>query len=274
MPYMPISYFPACKMSHALGYLPDKKDPRDHLYGSTFHAISTPPMVDYTPEMTEVKSQGAKGACVAFAVCAIKEWQEYIQRGKTEKWDFSEEFIYDHVQVYPGGGSYPREALKVLMNVGVPLESQFPYTGGSDKYKLEPPVKNTKDQDSMHMFGAARRFRASGYVRLRNLEEVMQSLAVNGPCFLGVRWLSGWYDADETWGGMPLLKAYDGSVSGGHAVTIVGYNRRARLLKIRNQWGASWGGGGYAYMTFEAFDQCAVDTWALYDVGTPLKISG
>lgn len=256
-------------MEKSLGYIPDKKDKRDYLYGTTFHAIKTPAVVDYTPEMGEVRNQGAKGSCVAFALTAIKEWQEFIQRGKSEQWDFSEEFLYDHVQVYPGGGAYPREALKVLQDVGIPLETHYPYVRGSDKYKLEPPVKNPKDPASMKMFGAARRFRASGYVRLRNVEEVMQSLTVNGPCFLGVQWLSGWFDTRGI-GAEAILRQNAGTISGGHAVCAVGYDRHKGLIKIRNQWGESWGHGGYAYMTFASFKQYAVDCWALYDFGSPL----
>jgi hypothetical protein len=147
------------------------------------------------------------------------------------------------------------DALKVLHDIGIPLERQYPYEKGSDKKKLTPPEKGL---GNLRLFNTARRFRAKGYVRIRTTEELMQSLTVNGPCFIGTEWLEGWYDEE-------ILQADDGGISGGHAVCAVGFDRDAGLIKIRNQWGRHWGENGYGYMTFEAFNEHAIDCWCLYD---------
>jgi C1A family cysteine protease len=247
-------------MKYFLGYTPDVKDRRDFTYKKAFRTVSTPALVDYTDEMNPIRNQGAKGSCVAFAFAAIKEWQEFYQRGFTEQWDMSEQFLYEHIQLHPGGGAYPREALKVLHDIGIPLEKQYPYKRGSDKNKLVPPEKKI---GNLRMFNTARRFRAKGYARIRNVEELMQSLTVNGPCFIGTEWLDGWYDKT-------ILQAQDGRVSGGHAITAVGFDREEGLIKIRNQWGEHWGDEGYGWMTFEAFEEHAIDCWAIFDMGHPL----
>lgn len=247
-------------MKYSLGYLPDKKDKQDFQYKTLFRSIAAPASVDYTKEMGPVKSQGAKGSCVAFACCAVREWQEYAQRGFTDQWDLSEQFLYEHIQIHPGGGAYPREAMKVLQKVGVPLERQYPYQRGSDKYKLTPPKKGL---GNLQVFNTARRFRAGGYARIRNTSELMQSLTVNGPCFIGTEWLDSWYDTD-------VLSADRSPVSGGHAVCAVGFDRRRKLIRIRNQWGKNWGDNGYAWMTFTAFDKHAIDCWTIYDLSSPL----
>ena len=255
-----------------LGCLQDKTDPRDYIYGNIFHKINVPPIVDYTPDMNRIRSQGAKGSCVSFALCAVREWQEYIQRGRIQRWDFSEEFLYAHTQVYPGGGSRPRDALKILKNIGIPLERQYPYVRGSDKKKLYPPIKDRNDPISMRMFNSARRFRIKGYVRLKTIDDVMQSLVVNGPCFLGVRWPEGWHNAGGNQSGKTMLTANAGKIGGGHGITIVAGYREERCFKIRNEWGRNWGDDGYAYMTFGGFKQYCIDAWALFDLKNPLLI--
>src|SRR5437763_15924 len=94
-----------------LGAIKDREDSRDHLYGQVVSPIAVPDVVDYEPKMSPVKDQGQRGACVAFATCAVKEYQEKLP-------DLSEEFVYDQIR-QPGGGSMPREAMKLLVKAGV-----------------------------------------------------------------------------------------------------------------------------------------------------------
>jgi C1A family cysteine protease len=37
---------------------------------------------------------------------------------------------------------------------------------------------------------------------------------------------------------------------GGHALLVVGYDRRRRQFLVRNSWGARWGLGGYCRMPY------------------------
>ena len=66
-----------------------KKDPideRDYQFSSLLKTnedklqITVPKKVDWIPQMSPVKYQMSLGSCVAFAVCALKEWQERVEQ--------------------------------------------------------------------------------------------------------------------------------------------------------------------------------------------------
>lgn len=62
-----------------------------------------------------------------------------------------------------------------------------------------------------------------------------------GPGVIGVDWFDGMMDVDA--------KGYihpTGSVVGGHAILVRGYNVKLRRFLLHNSWGASWGGKGGA----------------------------
>jgi len=249
--------------AYKLGALKDKEDGKDHLYGNTMHSIDLPSVVDHQPFMSIVKSQGARSACVAFALCAIKEYQEIRQRNFRGTFDLSEEFLYSFIQE-EGGGAYPRNACEVLRKIGVATEEQYPWNKyiKSDLERLETPDKKDK-----LLYRTAKRLAISRYIRLHTLEDIMQSLTVNGPCLLGMKWWNNW-SKDEL-SGYPVLDEGSGTY-GGHAICIVGFDRTARMFKIRNSWGSSWGKRGYAFLTFDAVAEYAWDIWAVFDKPHPL----
>ncbi len=253
-------------MTHLLGAKKDKPDPRDYRYGRVLAPVPVPPIVDHEPEMTPVRDQGQRSACVGFASCAVKEYADRRRLTKpVTDFDLSEEFVYEQVRG-PGGGAYPRDAFKLMAKAGVCRESLLPYrTDITDA--TEPtwnPVKNRR------ALGNALNYKAQGYARITTLDELQQSLATNGPCMIGVTWLNGWFAPKEKIDGYPVLRPKQGTVAGGHALCVVGYDTARRLLKIKNSWGTSWGKSGYCLMSFDALGQTLQDAWALFDLTSPL----
>ena len=55
------------------------------------------------------------------------------------------------------------------------------------------------------------------------------------------------------------------SVLGGHALTIIGYNQKDQLFKIRNSWGLEWGNDGNFYIPYNIImDKAATfDMWLI-----------
>lgn len=53
----------------------------------------------------------------------------------------------------------------------------------------------------------------------------------------------------------------------GHAVLLVGYDRKEGYFKFQNSWGTSWGDSGYFYTSFEFLvdPRLARDFWMFND---------
>lgn len=243
-----------------LGALKDPIDNRDFAIRKILRPIKLAPMVDYEAKMGPVKDQLNRGACVAFAASAVKEFQERRQRRTKQNYDFSEEWLYRLI-MHPGGGAYPRDAFKSMAANGVPRERYMPYVPeASDDTKL--PFEPSKSAVRNALY-----YKTESFARLTSLEEMKQSLAINGPFVIGVDWLDGWFNPrGETYNGYPILQTGMGSDVGGHAVAIVGYDDLRQVMKFKNSWDTSWGKGGYAYFHYNVIRENLWDAWATLDV--------
>ena len=253
-------------MRHSLGSLKDSPDNRDFLFKSIIRTVPIPPVMDYEAQMTPVKNQYERGSCVAFATCAVKEYQESKQSAK--QLDFSEEFLYDNVGM-PGGGAQPRVAMDFLVKTGVCLEKLWPYSVKATD-QSSPPWIPWKASTHRQLYVAAAPYKAQAYTRLVSTQDMMQSLVMNGPFLLAVGWLSNWTEPKEfDKEGYPILRPNQGVEEGGHALCCVGYDQKARTFKFKNSWGTSWGKNGYAKLTFPAVMKNLNDSWASFDLTHP-----
>ncbi len=242
-----------------LGLRKDIEDPRDYRLTVVRAPVSTA-FSDYEGEMSPVKDQGGRGSCVAFGTVAVKEWQERAQRRTRRFYDFSEEWVYEQIRL-PGGGAYPREAMKLLANVGVPREHLLPYR--------ERPDEDTASDftPTPRQLANARFYTARDYVRLTSIEQMEASLAANGPFTIGVSWRSGWFQpSGKEHKGYPVLEPGQGTEVGGHLIVGCGHEHGIGLAKIRNSWGDEWAKGGYCYLSYEAIAENLLDAWATFDV--------
>lgn len=248
--------------TYPLGAITDKPDTRDYRLAPPTAPL--PVSVDYEHQMSPVRDQGARGSCVAHATLAVKEWQERRQRGFKSPLDLSEEWLYDQI-MQPGGGAQPRDAFKILDNVGVCREQYLPYQPNlSDD---QPPVF----KPTSSAWHSARSYKAASYVRLSTLDELLQSLANHGPCTLALDWLDGWFEpSTEDGNGYPILSVGEGQVVGGHEFALVGFNQSDQYVKFRQSWGPSWGKAGYGYLTFDTVRANLTDAWASVDVSAAI----
>lgn len=259
------------KKDPRLGSLLDKKDIRDYKFSLVIpETPPLPPIVDWEASMTAVKDQGSRGACVAFGMAAMKEWQEKKQR-KGKDFNLSEAFIYEQVR-QPGGGSFPRDALKVMKDMGVSQDRLLPYnpTISDDAPKSFTPALYRR------AIGNAKFYRIEGFSRLGTHQDIMQAIAFSGPVVVGMVWLSDWFKTGEETSHQEypiLVWNPDGDVAGRHMFVLCGYDLsdpKRPLYKIRNSWGTNWGRGGYAYIEQSAIFKGSADVWATYDMQNPL----
>ena len=197
------------------------------------------------------------GNCVAFAsVAGVKEFQDKKEYHKLIR--LSPRFLYNLCKKFDGipfeDGTYPRVAMKVLLNYGVCHESFWPYI----PLKKSFPRKGA-DKDAI-------KFKIKAYARIKSQLEMKRSLLINGPFVAGVEVFDSWFTKKvESSGFIPMPKPKE-DLAGGHAICIVGYDDKTSIFKFKNSWGASWGSAGYGYLPYEYMKKYSSDAWSATDL--------
>ena len=82
------------------------------------------------------------------------------------------------------------------------------------------------------------------------LEDLALAVGYCGPAILGIPWYSGMSTV------MPCGHIHvTGQVVGGHAILCKGVSAKRRTFTLHNSWGASWGNGGDALISWDEMDQ-------------------
>lgn len=237
----------------ALGCRPDPPDSRDLVLGVPIYDL--PREIDWSSFLTPVRDQGSEGACVGFAVTAMKEFQEWQQHGK--RYDLSERWAYEMAKEHdewPGTdyeGTSIRGAMKALAQHGICEERYWAYVA---EQKQEPHVEAAEQ---------AYQFRIAKYRNLtsptRSLTVLRRALHETGPICCG-------FGVHDTWfsvGGDGMIEASTGGVLGLHAVLVVAYDEK--VLKIKNSWGKDWGAQGYGFLGIDYAMEVLHSGWAATD---------
>jgi len=239
------------------GCLKDPRDLRDIPMGLVLPAIPLPAKIDYSTDMTPVRDQGDEGTCVAFAsVVGVKEYQDSKEYKKTI--GLSPRHLYKLCKQNDGipeeEGTYPRVAMKMLLNFGTPPENYWPYK----------PHQTDKPKPGAD--AAAVKYKVKAYARLKTVLEMKRSLVINGPFVAGVDVYESWFtDKASKTGLIPMPKKSD-QYQGGHAICIVGYDDAKKLFKFKNSWGDDWAVAGYGYLTYDYMKQYCADAWSATDL--------
>jgi C1A family cysteine protease len=252
-------------MKYPLGYIRDPDDERDYKFRVMLKEspIKVASKIDWEPELSPVKDQGQLGSCVGFAVTALKEWQEKVEheaelaegkKGKSKVYDLSESWLYwncKKIDAWPGEeGTSIRYAMKVLQQIGVPVESAWPY---DDVVIGEPEGWANL---------VARWNTIESYWRVDNLTQLKAALN-SGPVPIGIAcFLEIFYTGSD--GMIPYPKDPQ-TIYGGHAVLACGYQDSKKLIKFKNSWGTGWGKNGYGFIPYDYIKEFMWDAWAAKD---------
>jgi C1A family cysteine protease len=262
---------------YKLNYVRDDIDNRDFKYKTIFKnpkkAISKlSNYIDHTINMSSVKNQGSLGSCVAFAVTAMKEWQEYqehqqellegkrdLRKGK--EYNLSEAWIYwnsKKIDPWPNSeGTSIRYALKVLNKIGVPTESAWPYNVKT----IGKPKKWAKLIARWNVI--------KKYWRIDTLTELKLAL-IKSPVPIGIPCFEEIYNISSD-GIIPYPKNPN-NIIGGHAICCVGYDNNKKLVKFKNSWGVNWGENGYGYLSYKYLEDFLWDAWTCTDIKVTKKM--
>lgn len=207
---------------------------------------SYPETLDLREEMQPVRNQGPRGTCAAQTAAAIKEWQEYTDSDQEWEGWMSPEFIYFYRSNKPADGMRSRDVMKILQEHGCCTEAQLPYADNEDDAPNKIPKKIELE---------AARYTIKSYARVTTIAGLKTALYQSGPCYISFPV----YDKrPEFW----RQNRPNSPRQGGHAVTVVGYNKRGFIL--RNSWGTGFGDDGHVIYPFSDFG-IHWDIWAVVD---------
>jgi C1A family cysteine protease len=248
----------------AFGWKKDPHDPRDLLWSRLFRVHEVlPEKVDLRQKDSPILDQGNEGSCVGFAGAALKNWYELVQKDYPAKEKgLSPRCIYNLARALEGRldeeGAYLRDALKGLQEFGVCTEAFWPY---------RPHVDSDVDPRSRVPAEKAEPWRIRSYVRLENVDEVLNALASGLPVYAGVPWCSNWIMVPPN-GELPRG---DQKIVGGHAILFLGYDMNRQRLLFQNSWSRAWGAGGYGWILIDDIRvfQSYSDFWTVVDLEPP-----
>lgn len=241
-----------------LGWSPDLPDGRAYAFApKTTRAL--PKSVDLRPLLPPVWNQGSIGSCVAHAVAAAHIVAQK-QNGKAAVMP-SRLALYFQGRAVRGwqnqdSGMYISDAFKVIAKLGAADEKLYPYT--PSKFTLKPPASVYKD---------ALLRQAVEYQKIDSTKAnvIKAALAEGHPVVFG----STLYENHDKLMDniMPDPDLFT-SVTGGHAMCLVGYDDEKQLFLVRNSWGKAWGDKGHHFMSYKYVTDLSLtdDVWVLKSV--------
>lgn len=226
-------YLSLNKMSFVSNTVRSPLDERDYILEAIqYTKIKLPKTLDYRNMLKDVRHQGIQGSCAAQSAACMKEVQERKQINFKDY--MSPQFIYNNRSNKTTQGMFLRDVMKILQKKGCCHENLYPYgllTKPTDIFD-ESLLKNALNHT------------IKSYASINTIEGVKKSLFFNGPCIIAV---PVYHSGPNIWKKLDQNQKR----TGGHAMTIVGYNKKGFI--IRNSWGKLWGDDGYTIFPYEDF---------------------
>ncbi|MGD1842930.1 MAG: C1 family peptidase [Thermonemataceae bacterium] len=217
------------------------------------------------------KDQGDLGTCVGWATAymartimlAQKEhWQgaSYI----TEK-ALSPFFVYENIKAYDDRtclqGATLYAAFESLKNTGTVQYAQFAKScNQAVTSTLREKAQAYRIQDYKRLFPTSTKDKVS-YVK--------KSIAEDKPVVIGVKCCVNSFLNVEgaVWNISPEDDFSALSATGGHAVTVVGYDdeKYGGAFEIMNSWGTAWGNEGFLWVRFKDFNDFCFEAYEMVE---------
>ena len=239
-----------------------------------------PPAADmkrYLPRYSQaglILNQGQQGACTGFGLACVVNYLRWRKAGIPPKLEsVSAAMFYNFARRYDEyagedyDGSSCRGALKGWFNHGVCLEGDW----------------DSEQDGAKPRYGYAQRAAQTTlgvYLRidLGSITDLQAAIQEVGAVYVSAFTHGGWDDVPsrrkppEDHAALPLIP-WDGRPSkrDGHAFALVGFNSRGFI--VQNSWGAEFGLGGFALLSYGDWLANAMDAWAVA-IGVPGVVVG
>lgn len=229
-----------------------------------------PTAVRLFDQISQVRDQGERGTCVAFATVALRE---FLARDKSR---LSEQFLYwacKELDGHDAPGTSLHTAMTVLSQYGCCLAEKWPYNPSQiDNNESQGPPPDSA-------ISTARRYILLDCrpVEPNLVTHYKRVLAGHGglppmPVVMGILVFNSWFMSRAVHrNGKITLPLPDEEPVGGHAMCAVGYVDDPDVpgggyFIVRNSWGPTWAGHspeapGHALVPYEYIEMCAVDAF-------------
>jgi C1A family cysteine protease len=237
-----------------------------------------PPYVDNSalPYFPPIRSQGSLNSCAQFsAVYYTLTYMTALARNWDAKsggdsYRFSPKWTYNMLNGGENVGSWHYDAYAIAQKHGIATWADFPYDGDYRAWCLNP----TAWRNALYV-RADQTGKTTGLNGDTGLNQLKQ-LLVNGYILNFATYINSWQwhvigndpatTADDAFAGKQCVASVNGT-SGGHAMTIVGYDddiwvdlngdglvtaNEKGALRIANSWGTGWGEAGFCWLAYQA----------------------
>jgi len=230
----------------------DPKDDRDYKFATReenkIRFGDIPEKIDHSTKMSLPMNQGKLGSCVGCAGTNLMQYWDNVKSGRNDS-NLSEQYLYqecEKIDNHPAEGTYPRCAMQVLKEKGIPIDDAWPYV---DEYTPITEPKDWADED------AAKR-KIVSYYRITTLKQLLKALAEVGPVLGTISIFDYWYKVTDQ-----MLKVVPGVCLGAHAICLDGYDMEKESISFVNSWGTTWGDKGRGSLSFWYFQKYKQDCW-------------
>ncbi len=196
--------------------------------------------VDGMNYISEVKNQGPYGTCWAFgATGAIESY--WLMLGKEETLLSERHIVTCHGgEWHPvSGGNFTLAMAYATRRDGMKLDDDHPYSGFNQNSTCHQNISSYAFVDQARL------------LPVEQTDIIKQHLMQYGAMYTSMHWDGSYYDESN------FTYCRDGSATGGHAVTLLGWddNKETQCGTgawiVKNSWGSSWGNEGYFYIAYQ-----------------------
>jgi C1A family cysteine protease len=247
-----------------LGFLPPPYE-EEQLRNLPSEPVGAPASLDWRNNggdfVTDVRDQKQCGSCWAFATTAALESSVLItMNAPNTEVDLSEQVLVSCGNSGSCNGGYPSYASNFIQNTGLPLESCYPYTGTNGNCANACANWQSSTYKIVDWWGVS-----------KSVDALKNALYTYGPLVTTMQVYQDFFNYSKG-----VYSYVSGSLAGGHAILLVGYDDAGQYFICKNSWGTWWGEsgffrigyseihsktqlGGFATLAYIATPACSVD---------------
>lgn len=210
---------------------------------------SLPSSVDNTLSFPVPGDQGSQKNCAAWAVgYSLKSGSEIVKRNWSRTSTahcFSPSYVFNQLNGGTGNGISIAYTFNLVVSQGVCSLNYFPYNASD--YTTQP----TDVQKA-----AAAMYKAQSWNGIIGISTIKSYIANNQGVVIGI---NVYPDFDDISSENEIYDTVYGTLRGGHAVCLIGYDDSRNAFKFINSWGTDWGLDGYGWISYDLVNSSAVN---------------